>query len=320
MGQMNDGLYLLQGSSLSKATKSLDDFFLRHKFNSFTAFSSSDSHANLYSLCHSRLGHSSDMKIHSLNHVLPFLQHCYTKDCNICHLAKQKRLPFPFDNKIVVNPFDLVHMDAWGTFFVPTTDGHKYFLTIVDDASRATWVFLLKAKSEVRSFIISFYTMVHTQFNTTIKSIKTDNTLEFNMIDFYNSKGIIHQLSCVYTTQQNSVMERKHQHILATARALQIQSSLPLVFWGDCVLTVVYLINRLPTPFLQNKSPYEVLFNKVPSYTHLRTFGCLCLATNVNPHKHKFSPRARKSVFLGYPFSIKGYKLFDLQSLSFFIF
>ena len=170
--------------------------------------------------------------------------------------------------------------------------------------------FLLKAKSEVRSF---------TQFNTTIKSIRTNNALEFNIIDFYNSKGIIHQLSYVYTPQQNLVVERKHQHILAIARALQIQSSLPLVFWGDCVLTVVYLINRHPTPFLQNKFPYKVLFNKVPSYSHLRTFGCLCFATDVSPHKHKFSLRAKKSIFLGYPFSIKGYELFDLQSHSLFI-
>ena len=154
---------------------------------------------------------------------------------------------------------------------------------------------------------------------TTIKSIRTNNALEFNMVDFYNFKGIIHQQSCVYTPQQNLVMERKHQHSLATARALQIQSSLLLVFWGDCVLTAVYLINRLPKPFLQNKSPYEVLFKQFPSYSHLRTFGCLCFATDVSPNKHKFSLRARKSVFLGYSFSIKGYKLFDLQSHSFFI-
>ena len=117
-----------------------------------------------------------------------------------------------------------------GPFSIPTTAGHRYFLTIVDDASRATWVFLMKAKSEVRPLIVSFYNMVHTQFQTTIKSIKTDNALEFNMIDFYNSKGIIHQQSCVYTPQQNSIVERKHQHILATARALQIQSNIPLVF------------------------------------------------------------------------------------------
>ena len=106
---------------------------------------------------------------------------------------------------------------------------------------------------------------------------------------------------------------------MATVSALQIQSNIPLVIWGDCILTAAYLINRLPTPFLQHKSPYEVLFNKISSYSHPRTFGCLCFATDVTPYKHKFTPRARKSVFLGYSFNIKGYKLFDFQSHSTFI-
>ena len=112
MSQMHDGLYLLQGSSLSKASKSLDDFLLKNKFNSFTAFSSFVSHANLYSLWHSRLGHPSNMKLHSLGHLFPFLQNCCTKDCIVCPLAKQKRLPIPFDNKRAVHSFDLVHIDV----------------------------------------------------------------------------------------------------------------------------------------------------------------------------------------------------------------
>ena len=161
--------------------------------------------------------------------------------------------------------------------------------------------------------------MVLTQFGTKIKSIRFDNALEFNMHDLYNSNGIIHTQSCVYTPQQNSVMERKHWHILVTTRALQIQFNVPLSFGGDYAFTAIYLINRLPSPLLNNKIPYELLFNKTPSYSHLRTFGCLCYATNINPHKHKFYPRARKSLFLGYPYNVKGYKLFDLESHFVFI-
>ena len=81
-------------------------------------------------------------------------------------------------------------MDVWGPFSIPTTARHRYFLTIVDDALRATWVFLMKAKSEVRPLIISFYNMVNTQFQTPIKSIRTDNALEFNMIDFTLQKAL----------------------------------------------------------------------------------------------------------------------------------
>ena len=84
-------------------------------------------------------------------------------------------------------------------FSVLTSNGHKYFLTIVDDASKATWIFLLKSKSNVRPLIVSFYNMILTQFGTKIKAIRSDNALEFSIPEFYNSNGIIHQMSCVYT-------------------------------------------------------------------------------------------------------------------------
>ena len=94
--------------------------------------------------------------------------------------------------------FDLVHMDVWGLFFVPTSVGHRYFLTLVDDATKATWLFLMKAKSEVKALIVSFYNMVFTQFNVKIKCFRSDNALEFKLSDFYLAKGIIRQTSCVY--------------------------------------------------------------------------------------------------------------------------
>jgi hypothetical protein len=93
----------------------------------------------------------------------------------------------------------------------------------------------MKSKSDTRPLLISFITMIQNQFNTMLKHIRNDNGQEFHMLDFFASKGIIHQHSCVETPQQNSVVERKHQHIPNVARVLCFQSHLPIKYWGHCI-------------------------------------------------------------------------------------
>lgn len=100
--------------------------------------------------------------------------------------------------------------------------------------------------------------MVGTQFHSKVKVFRTDNWIEFNMRDFFASKGTLHQLSYVETPQQKGVMERKPQYKVDISRALKFQPNLPLSFWADCVLAFVYVINLLPVPIFNNKIPDEL--------------------------------------------------------------
>lgn len=102
------------------------------------------------------------------------------------------------------------------------------------------------------------------------------------------------------------------------ARPLKIQNLISVTFWGECVKTAVYLINRLPTTVLDGKIPYELLYGEAPKLDHLRVFGWLSHASNL-PGSDKLAPRARRAVLLGYYDTQKGYKLFDLDTKTFFM-
>lgn len=65
--------------------------------------------------------------------------------------------------------------------------------------------------------------------------------------------------------------------------------------------TAVYLMNRTPSQLLDGKTPFEKLYGRVPSFKHLRVFGCLAYAHNINHRGDKFAARSRRCVFLGYP-------------------
>ena len=126
---------------------------------------------------------------------------------------------------------------------------------------------------------------------------------------YFTDNGIFFQRSCVGTPQQNGRVERKHQHILNVGRALRFEGNLPIGFWGECILGAVYLINRTPSRLLANKTPYEILFGKLPDFDVMRVFGCLCFVHNQKSKGDKFAPRSRKCAFLGYPHGQKGWKV-----------
>ena len=185
------------------------------------------------------------------------------KACEICIHAKQTRCSFSTSSNKSQFLFEMIHCDLWGPYRTTSHCGARYFLTIIDDYSRSVWLFLLPTKQGVSQTIRDFLALVERQFAKHVKTIRSDNGTEFMCLtSFFREKGIIHETSCVGTPQQNGRVERKHRHILNVARALRFQASLPLEFWGECILTAAYLINRTPTPILKGKTPFEYLYNR----------------------------------------------------------
>ena len=271
-------------------------------------------------MIHARLGHVSLSK---MQHI----EFCNCKglkeyNCSVCLHSKQQKMPFPISLNRALQCFDLIHIDLWGAYRIPALNGATYFLTILDDHSRVVWTFLLHNKLQVAKVVADFLEMIETQFHIKVKSIRSDNGTELikeQCLNLFAHKGILHQRSVPHVPQQNGRVERKHKHLLEISRALRFHANLPKKFWGDCLLAATHLVNMLPIKILQWKSPYEVMFHKPPLYHTLRVFGCLCYAYNMNIHKDKFDTRARKCIFLGYPYGQKAYKVYDLHTHTTFV-
>lgn len=152
-------------------------------------------------------------------------------------------------------------MDVWGPYQVPSINDFRYFLTVVDDCTRSTWIFMMRCKSETVLHIKNFVLLIRNQFAKTIKICRTDNGTEFinaSIKEFFTQLGIVHQTRCTHTPQQNGIV----RHVLEVARALKIQSGIPDKYWNYCILTACYLINAFPSTVLHGCSPYESLYKR----------------------------------------------------------
>ncbi|KAG6512608.1 hypothetical protein ZIOFF_030733 [Zingiber officinale] len=86
---------------------------------------------------------------------------------------------------------------------------------------------------------------------------------------------------------------------------------MPARFWGEAVRHAVYLLNRLPTKALGDRTPFEAWMGRKPHLAHLRVFGCVAYVKNTTPHLKKLDDRSSPMVYLGVEESCKAHRLFD---------
>ncbi|KAJ0836346.1 putative RNA-directed DNA polymerase [Helianthus annuus] len=94
---------------------------------------------------------------------------------------------------------------------------------------------------------------------------------------------------------------------------------IPTTYWVEAFSTATYIINRLPSGVLDNKSSFEILFSTQPTYPNFRVFGCRVYPYLRDYAPNKLAPRSIPCIFMGYATQYKGYKCLDPQSSRMYV-
>ncbi|KAG2770887.1 hypothetical protein Pcac1_g17928 [Phytophthora cactorum] len=80
-------------------------------------------------------------------------------------------------------------------------------------------------------------------------------------------------------------------------------------------MTAIYVKNRLPSPKIEHKTPFEIVYKSKPSVKHMRVFGCRTYILTPKEKRLKWDPKARApDCFLGYEEVSKAYRLNDIEA------
>jgi hypothetical protein len=99
--------------------------------------------------------------------------------------------------------------------------------------------------------------------------------------------------------------------VVGMAQALLKQRGMPAIFWGEAVVTAVYILNSSPTKALNGRTPYEAWHGWKLSVSHLQVFGCLAFGKELG-HISKLDNRSTPGVFISYAEGLKAYHILDL--------
>ena len=121
-----------------------------------------------------------------------------------------------------------------------------YMLTFIDDFSRKVWVFFLKSKVEVFSYIKQQKAVIEKQTEKKIKRLRIDNGLEFYSLEFEEfckKKGIVRHKTVRHTPQQNGIAKWMNRTLLERAWCMLSNAGLAKSFWMEAISMVSYLVN-----------------------------------------------------------------------------
>lgn len=313
--ELNKGVYRMKGTCILEQSMAT----LHQVQGSQTArLAVSNLDADLW---HRRLGHLSmkgmDALMKNTAHVISFqADKDHLQQCTACLKGKPVAKAYPTDKASRASQLlELIHSDVLGPMSDDSWGGARYLLTLTDDYSRKSFGYLMKKKSEVFSNFVIFKTLVEKQTGFHVKCLRSDNGGEYCSKEFttyLQKEGVLHQLTVPYSAPQNGVAERLNRNVMEKARCMLLQAGLCKRFWGEAIMTAIYLKNRSPTAALAGQLPEETWSGHKVRLDHLRVFGCIAYSLIPEPTRtSKLNARSKMCIFVGYSETTKGYRLVE---------
>jgi transposase InsO family protein len=132
-------------------------------------------------------------------------------------------------------PLELIHSDICEMNGVLTKGVQRYFMTMIDDASRYCYVYLLKIKDETLNCFKTYKAEVENQLEKRIEGFRSDRGGEYFSNEFYlfyAGHGVIHERMPLYSSQSNGVAERKNRALTDLVNSMLDTARLSEAWWG----------------------------------------------------------------------------------------
>lgn len=227
---------------------------------------------------HSRLCHINFDRIGRLCkfNLFPNISIARGSKCQTCVQAKQTQKPFKSIGQKSLAPLDLIHSDLCEMNGVLTKAGKRYMMTLIDDATKWCYIYLVKTKDEALSCFKIYKAEVENQLEKKIKRLRSDRGGEHVSHEFAQlcaKHGIIHEITPPYSPKSNGVAERKNRTLTNLVNAMLDSAGLTKSWWGEAALAACYTLNRVPSS-KGEITPYEGWKGHKRTLRFLRAWGC----------------------------------------------
>jgi transposase InsO family protein len=240
-------------------------------------------------------------------------------NCRTCSLANIRRKRFKkrrttLASKVLFRIF----VDICGPF-IYSYGQFLYFMLLIDDFSRYTFIYFLKHRSDALNYFKEYKAAVEKYLGEVIVVLRIDNAPEFiegEFRDFCLKEGIQFEKIVPDASQQNGVVERGNQTVENSMRAMLLDAGLPLYFWPLAAQAAVHIGNRLPHSALpRSTTPFKRWFGVKPNISHFRPFGALVTARKSNStDQNKVLMRGEEGRFVGYARDSTGWLVYFPES------